>query len=58
MSNSKPMTREEEAVKYEEQKRKLKELMRRDGERKDWDVWRAQAPYPCHTRRAMAHCDR
>jgi len=32
------MTREEEAVKYEEQKRKLKELMRRDGERKDWDV--------------------
>ena len=38
MSNSKPMTREEEAVKYEEQKRKLKELMRRDGERQDWDV--------------------
>ena len=38
MSETKqPLTRTEEAVKYEEQKRKLKDLMRRDGERQDWD---------------------
>ena len=38
MSETKqPLTRTEENVKYEEQKRKVKELMRRDGERQDWD---------------------
>ena len=37
MSEAKqPLSREEENVKYEEQKRKVKELMRRDGERQDW----------------------
>ena len=53
MSETKqPLTRTEENVKYEEQKRKVKELMRRDGERQDWDNWRSvmgarQPPFLC-----------
>ena len=37
MSETTPLTRTQEADRYEEQKRRLAEIMHRDGERNDWD---------------------
>ena len=40
MSDQKePLTRAEEEAQYEEQKRRLNDIMHRDGERRDWDAW-------------------
>ena len=34
---SQPLTRTEEEAQYEEQKRRLNDIMHRDGERDDWE---------------------
>ena len=37
MSETTPRNRTEEEAQYEEQKRRLNEIMHRDGERDDWE---------------------